>query len=99
METEPQAPSSLLKRRATRRAVVGAGASAAALAALYAIAGKGLVSSGGNEPGGTGVTSAEEADALKREDVRISHLLRRAGFGVTRAEYDRYQSMGLEGDD
>jgi len=27
--------------------------------------------------------------------VRINHLLRRAGFGVSREEHDRYQSMGL----
>ena len=34
--------------------------------------------------------------AISQESVRINHLLRRTGFGVTRAEYDRYQSMGLQ---
>ena len=36
-----------------------------------------------------------DATALTRESVRISHLLRRAGFGVSKEEHDCYQSLGL----
>src|SRR5262245_8316648 len=36
-----------------------------------------------------------EAGYIERESVRISHLLRRAGFGATSEEFERYQSMGL----
>jgi uncharacterized protein (DUF1800 family) len=80
----------------TRRALVGGATGAAALAALYAIGGRGLLSGDDEPASSTGGAAAEEAKALEREEVRISHLLRRAGFGVTRQEYDRYQSMGLD---
>lgn len=94
---EPEAPAArpLLSLRATRRAVVGGAASASALAALYALGGRGLFSSDG-DGGSEKAASSDEGDALQREEVRISHLLRRAGFGVTKQEYDRYQSLGLD---
>jgi uncharacterized protein (DUF1800 family) len=99
METQSQERPSVPPRNVTRRAVIGGAAGAAALAALYAIGGRGLLSgsnSADEAASGTGTGASDEARALEREEVRISHLLRRAGFGVTRQEYDRYQSMGLD---
>jgi uncharacterized protein (DUF1800 family) len=99
MESESQERPPAPSRNVTRRAVIGGAAGAAALAALYAIGGRGLLSGGGDgdeAASGTGAAASDEARALAREEVRISHLLRRAGFGVTRQEYDRYQSMGLD---
>ena len=40
--------------------------------------------------------NAVETGAIERESVRVSHLLRRAGFGASPDEYERYQSMGLQ---
>ena len=83
--------SKLLQSRASRRAVVGAGVTAAALASIYAAFGKDLF-----QPVPSDSKGGFDEAALSREDARVSHLLRRAGFGVTRAENDRYQAMGLE---
>jgi uncharacterized protein (DUF1800 family) len=100
MAEEPEEPSQgLLHRVVTRRNVLGTAAGAAVLAAAYNAFGEDLLSSGGGAAAPTGGTSAaavpESAKAIVAEDVKISHLLRRAGFGTTREEYDRYQSMGL----
>ncbi|HWC28491.1 MAG TPA: DUF1800 domain-containing protein [Dehalococcoidia bacterium] len=95
MELDAPVAKPLLSRKATRRAIVGGAASATALAALYALGGRSLFPSEAREGSGT-AASADEGDALQREEVRISHLLRRAGFGVTKQEYDRYQSLGLD---
>ena len=99
METQSQVRPPAPAGNLTRRAVIGGAAGAAALAALYAIGGRGLLSgsdSADEAASGTGTAASDEARALEREEVRISHLLRRAGFGLTRQEYDRYQSMGLD---
>ena len=94
----------IMQRRSTRRMVlggsVGAGTAALAFAAL------------GGRLGGTDITSdslfnslpnpspdetgAPDAAAIGSESGRISHLLRRAGFGVSRDEFERYQAMGLD---
>jgi uncharacterized protein (DUF1800 family) len=84
-------PQSVLKRRTTRRVVLGGTVAAASLAAAYAAF--------GNQLSDSILSSSKtdaEAKALEKESVRVSHLLRRTGFGVTKAEYDRYQSMGLD---
>ncbi len=86
---------SLLSRRATRRAVVGGSLAAASVAATYAALGDKLSLFGGG-PGAPGaLNGSSDTDAIGKESVKISHLLRRAGFGATKEEFDRYQSMGL----
>jgi len=98
METQSQDQAPITRRSVPRRAVIGGAAGAAALAALYAIGGRGMLSgSDDGAPAGSGSAASDEAKALEREEVRISHVLRRAGFGVTRQEYDHYQSLGLDG--
>ncbi len=37
-----------------------------------------------------------DTSAINKESVKINHLLRRAGFGVTKDEYDHYQQIGLK---
>ena len=83
-------PKSLFRRRATRRAVLGGSLAAGSVAVAYAALGGELGPLGSKDDPARGDT-----DAIKSESVRVSHLLRRAGFGVTQAEHDRYQSMGL----
>ena len=95
-----------LRRPTTRRAVLGGTIAASTLAAAYAAVGADVLGGGSGSSAGTagsaGQSSAasgagfHDSEALKKESVKISHLLRRAGFGVTRDEYDRYQSIGLE---
>jgi uncharacterized protein (DUF1800 family) len=84
---------SLLSSRATRRAVLGAGLAAGSVAAAYAALGDPLDIFQG---GASGARGADDAAALKKESVRVSHLLRRAGFGATPEEHERYQSLGLQ---
>src|SRR3954447_20213169 len=86
-----------LRRRASRRAVLAGGVSAAGVAGAYAALGDPLALFGSSGSDGT-VNHAIRGDtgAISQESVRINHLLRRTGFGVTRVEYDRYQSMGLQ---
>ena len=84
----------------TRRALLGGSAGAAALVVAYATFGDQLQSGsdGSSDITGAGAAQAlpDATDAFETESVRISHLLRRTGFGVTREEFDRYQTMGLE---
>ncbi len=84
----------ILSRRTTRRAVVGATAAAGSVAAAYALLGDRLDFFGG---GASTQDVLNDAAAIKREPVRVSHLLRRAGFGTTREEHEHYQSLGLKG--
>lgn len=76
----------------SRRGLLGGLAAGGSLLAAYAAL-------GGSVPLGPLTIPAppDESAALARESVRISHLLRRAGFGVSRAEFEHYQSLGLEG--
>ncbi len=105
MDEESTGKQPLLKRTATRRALLGGAAGTAALAFAYAAFGdqlqgssSGGVANGAAASGATGATGGapKEAAALQAEDVRISHLLRRTGFGTTKDEWDRYQQMGLD---
>jgi len=89
-EGQPGAETPLLYRRSTRRAVLAGAGAAASLAALYAAFGD-RVLGGADAP-----AAADEARALEREEVRISHLLRRAGFGISQPELTRYVNMGLD---
>ena len=90
--TESQGSTSVLRKPATRRAVLGGSIAAASVAVAYAALGDKLNLFGGS---GSSATRADTA-AINSESVRISHLLRRAGFGVTREEHDHYQSIGLQ---
>jgi uncharacterized protein (DUF1800 family) len=94
MSEESTATRPLWKRPTTRRAVLGGSMAAASVAVAYAALGDRLDLFGGGQ--GNASSSAQDTDAISRESVRINHLLRRAGFGVTRAEYDHYQSLGLD---
>ena len=87
----------LLPRRTSRRAVLAGGVTAVGVAGAYAALGDPLALFGSSGSDGA-VNEAVRGDtaAVSQESVRINHLLRRTGFGVTRAEYDRYQSMGLQ---
>jgi uncharacterized protein (DUF1800 family) len=95
---EQQEPGTSLDRKGlvTRRRVLGGALAAGSVAAAYAALGGrfDLFTSDGSSL--SPQLAAADADALKSESVRISHLLRRAGFGLTREEHDRYQSLGLE---
>src|SRR3954466_14029384 len=97
--TNESAPVPVQRRNVTRRAVLGGAAAAGSVAVAYAALGGRLpfdATSGGSAGTATDPVAAADRDALKDESVRTSHLLRRTGFGLTRAEHDRYQSMGLE---
>jgi uncharacterized protein (DUF1800 family) len=91
MSDEEPGPS-FLKRAATRRGVIGGSIAAASVAVTYAALGDKLNIFDG---GGASGAARNDAAALEKESVRISHLLRRAGFGLTREEHDRYQGLGL----
>jgi uncharacterized protein (DUF1800 family) len=78
--------------RLSRRSLLGGAAAAASLAAAYAALGD----PAGILPSRPMQTEPPETAALDRESVRITHLLRRAGFGVTRQEFERYQALGLQ---
>ncbi len=80
-----------LSRRVSRRAAVSGAAAAASMAAAYLTL-EGLPGRHAPDAG----SNYDEFAAIDSEAVRINHLLRRAGFGATRAEYERYQSMGLQ---
>ncbi|HEY7269142.1 MAG TPA: DUF1800 domain-containing protein, partial [Dehalococcoidia bacterium] len=88
----------VLKRPATRRAILGGTVAAASVAVTYAALGDKLDLFGGSGSNGdtSGAVSAQDTDAISKESVRINHLLRRAGFGVSREEHDHYQSLGLK---
>jgi uncharacterized protein (DUF1800 family) len=72
--------------------VIGGSIAAASVAVTYAALGDKLNIFDG---GAAGSSARTDTAALEKESVRISHLLRRAGFGVTREEHDRYQGLGL----
>lgn len=83
-----------LRRKASRRAVIGASLATSSVLAAYAALGDPLrIFSGGAAPD----ASWDEAAALKDDSVRLAHLLRRAGFGASPNEWARYQSLGLDG--
>ena len=93
-EGTPNANSRLI----SRRNVLGGSLGMAALGFAYAAFGDQLAS--GTDDAETAANAApsavEEEDPLQHESARVSHLLRRSGFGVSREEFDYYQSMGLE---
>src|SRR3954453_10311846 len=89
------ASTALLRRRATRRAVLAGGVAAAGVAGAYAAMGDRLHLFG--DSGGPELEAVRsDTSAINKESVKINHLLRRAGFGVTKEEYDRYQQIGLK---
>lgn len=88
MKDEPSRSTRLLNRRS----LLGGSMAAASVAVAYAALGDKLDLLGGR-PGSD--TSSETAP-LKSEQVKISHLLRRASFGVTSEEFQHYQSIGLD---
>ena len=99
MKPEQARDPSIGRNHITRRALIGGSAGAAALAFAYAAFGDKLLPGSSELTGSPGVVAKEPSDelaALETESVRISHLLRRTGFGVTREEFDRYQAMGLD---
>jgi uncharacterized protein (DUF1800 family) len=81
-----------LRRRLTRRSFVGGALAAGSVAVAYAAVGGSLPRLGGSD---LSAVAEADADAIKQESVRINHLLRRAGFGVTKEEHERYQTLGL----
>ncbi len=104
--TEPeQTQTPIMQRSSTRRAVlagtVGAGTAALAYAALGARFDGDAGTAGEPAPESAASILPEEtavADTatIESESGRVSHLLRRAGFGVNREEFERYQAMGLD---
>ena len=97
-ETSNDAPErNLLRRHASRRAVLAGGVAAVGVAGAYAVLGDPLALFGSS--GSVGAFNAlvkGETAAISQESVRISHMLRRTGFGLSRDEYDRFQAMGLQ---
>src|SRR2546421_8396745 len=94
VRSSPPARMPVWKRRVSRRAVLGTGGAAAAATAL-AVLWK-----------GNNLTQILDRvrdlthgyqGALSDERVRVSHLLRRAGFGATPGELDRYAALGSSG--
>ncbi len=92
-QDEPSSHSAPAHSRIGRRELLGGALAAGSVAMAYAALGpgRGLLDSGTEAGSG----EATDAVVIASENVQISHLLRRAGFGTTRAEYDRYQAMGL----
>jgi hypothetical protein len=82
----------LLSRPVSRRALVSGAAAAASVVAAYAAL-EGLAGLWDSPQPARPVY--DEDGAIERESVRINHLLRRAGFGLTKDESDRCQSLGL----
>lgn len=93
---ESRQPAPALHKRATRRALIGGALTAGSVAVAYAAFGDSLRESATGTDSAAVDPSAMDAAALSKESVRINHLLRRAGFGASPAEYDRFQTMGLE---
>ena len=89
-------PATALHKRKTRRALIGGALTAGSVAVAYAAFGDNLRRAATGSIGLSDPATATDAAALSKESVRINHLLRRAGFGASPAEYDRYQAMGLE---
>jgi uncharacterized protein (DUF1800 family) len=78
----------------SRRQVIGGALAAGSLAVAYAALGDKFSLFGSESEN---EIAAADTAAIKKESVRISHLLRRAGFGASRDEYEHYQSLGLDG--
>jgi uncharacterized protein (DUF1800 family) len=93
MATDQASTPSIVGRRPSRRAFLGGTLAAGSLVAAYGALGDPLDLVPGGE---TNPIARGDAKAIEKESVRISHLLRRAGFGVSAAEHQRYQAMGLE---
>ena len=91
MSTPAASQKPIWKRPISRRAVLATGATGAAAAAL-AVLWKGNDLSGLLEQV-RGLTHGYQG-ALSDPRVRVSHLLRRAGFGASAGELDRYAAMG-----
>ena len=89
--TSPAATRPIWKRPVSRRAVLvtgAAGATATALAVLWKGDGLSQILDHVRD-----LTHGYQG-ALNNERVRVAHLLRRAGFGATPGELDRYLAMG-----
>ena len=84
-----------LQRRLTRRSLVGGALAASSVAVAYAAVGGRIPL--GDSNASSPADALTDADAISRESVRISHLLRRVGFGASAAEHEHYQTLGLEG--
>lgn len=84
----------LLQRRLSRRAVLATGVAGTAAAAITVLWQGGEL---GQIVQRLHDATAGYQGALTDERVRISYLLRRAGFGATPAELDRYAAMGTSG--
>jgi uncharacterized protein (DUF1800 family) len=89
MRDSPKAATPAWKRRLSRRSFVGGSLAAASVAVAYGALADPLAILGNEETKG-------DVNAIRRENVKISHLLRRAGFGVTPEEFDHFQSIGLK---
>jgi uncharacterized protein (DUF1800 family) len=72
--------------------LLGGSVAAASVAVTYAALGDKL----GLLDAVTTGREGQDTDAIRKESVRVNHLLRRAGFGVSREEHDHYQSIGLK---
>ena len=94
MASDESTSNALLRRKATRRAVLAGGVAAAGVAGAYAATGDRLRLFGDDGPTPEAVRS--DTSAIKQESVKINHLLRRAGFGMTKEEYDHYHGLGLQ---
>src|SRR5881392_2342265 len=79
------------RRPVSRRAVLATGAAGAGAAAI-AVLWKGTDLS--KVLDGIRDLTRSYPGALQGERVRVAHLVRRAGFGATAAELDRYTAMG-----
>jgi len=82
------------RRPVTRRAVLAAGATGAAATAV-AVLWKGDAL--GQVLNHIRDTTHGYQGVFASQRVRVAHLLRRAGFGATPAELDRYTAMGVTG--
>src|SRR2546421_1063803 len=92
--TSPATTRPIWKRPVSRRAVLvtgAAGATATALAVLWKGDALPQILDHVRD------LTHEYQGALNSERVRVAHLLRRAGFGATPGELDRYQAMGMTG--
>ncbi|MCL4231526.1 MAG: DUF1800 family protein [Dehalococcoidia bacterium] len=109
-EQQPPASTAFLRRTGTRRAILAGGAAVAAAGAAGAAIAFGLSSNearvqpgpgGGANNGGAGKqpnTPAAQALDIPIADPkrRAAHLLRRAGFGGTRAQIDEFAALSRE---
>jgi len=82
----------LWRRRVSRRAVLAAGATGAAATAVAVLWKGDALNQVLNHV--RDVTHGYQG-ALASQRVRVAHLLRRAGFGSSPAELDRYAAMGV----